>query len=429
MEPFHNPYASLMRSKRPSLSAIDQFIPANKKHRLAEINLATLSTEDDEYNSLSPRREGSDSHSSPDTSTNTEHAPKDIKRKKSVSFSPDVSHMRLFTREKGIHPQLVPIREDSALSGLLPPPPRDSNSPPTPKMRTDRAFSLPTIMPDKTNKKDIAAEAAYLLRLKLENMARSQVDRSKSVVKRDHRLKSGQVLQVRFGDITDEYVDVIVNGANSSLAHGGGFAGALVRKGGRDIQTESDRWIRRHGTVPTGCVAFTGPGALPCKIVVHAVGPIWRGGNRGEDKELFDAVYNSMMKAQQFGFKSIAFPAISCGIFGFPAERCAYLLVDAVVKFCREFPDSTVRSIRFTHSNRDVARIFEEEMEGRFSEGGDGLDSEEEEEEDPNEDEEILDENESESLEVGSDFATPPPTPQFKNFSSSEFPAPNPLPA
>ena len=95
-------------------------------------------------------------------------------------------------------------------------------------------------------------------------------DRSRSLLKRQQVLPNGQTLQVRHGDITEEDVDAIVNAANSSLAHGAGVAGAIVRKGGYTIQRESDNYVREHGEVDTGNVAVTGAGAMICRCVIHA---------------------------------------------------------------------------------------------------------------------------------------------------------------
>ncbi|MFN4183004.1 MAG: macro domain-containing protein, partial [bacterium] len=133
-----------------------------------------------------------------------------------------------------------------------------------------------------------------------------------NVVKREHRFASGHIVKIVEGDITEEQVDAIVNAANSYLKHGGGVAGAIVRKGGKIIQEESDR----IGYVPVGEVAITSAGALPAKKVIHAVGPRWGEGN--ENEKLRSAVWNSLKKAQEEQFQSISLPAISAGIFGFP---------------------------------------------------------------------------------------------------------------
>src|SRR5512146_11618 len=99
---------------------------------------------------------------------------------------------------------------------------------------------------------------------------------------------SGQRLELVSGDLTEEQVDAIVNAANSHLAHGGGVAGAIVRRGGPSIQAESDAWVHKHGPVTHAEPAYTGAGRLPCRYVIHAVGPIWGAGD--EDGKLADAV-------------------------------------------------------------------------------------------------------------------------------------------
>ncbi|MBI4397330.1 MAG: macro domain-containing protein [Elusimicrobia bacterium] len=178
----------------------------------------------------------------------------------------------------------------------------------------------------------------------------------------EHRSRSGQIIQVRQGDITLETCDAIVNAANSQLSHGGGVAGAIVRRGGPAIQEESDAWVGKSGAVPTGHVAVTGPGRLSCRFVIHSVGPVWRGGERNEDKCLRSAVWNSLLKAHRMELASIAFPAISSGIFGFPKNRCAAVFIKTIFDFCEEFPESPVREIRLTNIDQPTVGAFEAEL-------------------------------------------------------------------
>jgi putative ATPase len=184
-----------------------------------------------------------------------------------------------------------------------------------------------------------------------------------SLVKAEYRTASGQILRVCHGDLTEETADAIVNAANSHLAHGGGVAGAIVRRGGRVIQEESSRWVRERGAVPTGHVAVTGAGSLPCAYVIHAVGPVWHGGNQREDDLLRSAVWNSLQKAHELGLTSIALPAISSGIFGFPKDSCAALLVRTALDFCKQYPDSSLREIRFTNIDRLTVDLLEAELQ------------------------------------------------------------------
>ncbi len=191
-----------------------------------------------------------------------------------------------------------------------------------------------------------------------------------STLKAEYRTQSGQVVQVRYGDLTQEEADAIVNAANSHLAHGGGVAGAIVRRGGRLIQEESNRWVREHGIVPTGEVAVTGAGNLPSKYVIHAVGPVWHGGNRNEDQLLRSALWNSLMKAQEMKLTSIALPAISSGIFGFPKDRCARILIQTALDFCAQYPDSPLREIRFTNIDQPTVSLLQAELQKLAAQNG-----------------------------------------------------------
>ena len=187
-----------------------------------------------------------------------------------------------------------------------------------------------------------------------------------ATVEFEHRFPSGQIIRLVHGDLTEESVDAIVNAANGALAHGGGVAWAIVKKGGAAIQVESAKWVATHGPVKTGNVAITGAGKLPCKAVIHAVGPVWHGGQRGEEALLRTAVWNSLELAQQKGFTGIALPAISSGIFGFPKERCAEILTQTALDFCGKFPQSPLREIRFTLIDQPTLDVFRAEFRKRF---------------------------------------------------------------
>ena len=172
--------------------------------------------------------------------------------------------------------------------------------------------------------------------------------------------EAGQKLHVVHGDITSEHVDAIVNAANGSLAHGGGVAGAIVRAGGRVIQEESDAWVRRHGPVRVGDAAITGGGRLPARYVIHAVGPVWRG--RGDEAALLrSAVQRALALADSHDVRSIALPAISSGIFGFPKPLATRVIWDAVLDYFAEHPDSGLREVRFCNVDAYTTRLFQEE--------------------------------------------------------------------
>jgi O-acetyl-ADP-ribose deacetylase (regulator of RNase III) len=136
-------------------------------------------------------------------------------------------------------------------------------------------------------------------------------------------------------DITTEQVDAIVNAANEHLSPGGGVCGAIHAAGGPSIATE----CRRIGHCPTGGAVATAAGALPARFVIHAVGPVWHGGSRGEADLLASAYRSSLDEAVRVGARSIAFPAISTGIYGYPLEAATAVAVQAVSTWTGEGVD------------------------------------------------------------------------------------------
>jgi O-acetyl-ADP-ribose deacetylase len=171
-------------------------------------------------------------------------------------------------------------------------------------------------------------------------------------------LRSGQRVQVVQGDLTEERVDAIVNAANAGLMHGGGVAGAIARRGGSQIQEESEAWVREHGPVNHAEPAYTSGGRLNCRYVIHAVGPVW--GEGEEDAKLAVTVSGALRRADSLGVRSIAFPAISTGIFGFPKGRAARLIWEAIRDYFKQNPGSVIELVRLT--------LFDQEMVGTFLE-------------------------------------------------------------
>lgn len=164
-----------------------------------------------------------------------------------------------------------------------------------------------------------------------------------------------RMLELIEGDITEMETDAIVNAANDRLILGGGVAGAIRRKGGPTIQAECDRI---GGTFVRGAVITTG-GNLKAKHVIHAVGP--RMGEGDEDRKLRDATVNSLRLAEEHHLRSLAFPAISTGIFGFPIERCAQIMLGAVIEHLRG--ETSLDRVVFCLFGRDSYQVFAIQLE------------------------------------------------------------------
>lgn len=177
-------------------------------------------------------------------------------------------------------------------------------------------------------------------------------------------LPNGTLLLLVHGDLTEEHVDAIVNAANAQLAHGGGVAGAIVRRGGAVIQRESDAWVRQHGPVTHERPAITGAGRLPCRYVIHAVGPIW--GEGGEEAKLRAAVTGALAVADEQHLASLALPAISTGIFGFPKEPAARIIVQSILDYFAQQPGSSLRQVRLTLIDPSTLAVFRREFERRW---------------------------------------------------------------
>ena len=139
-------------------------------------------------------------------------------------------------------------------------------------------------------------------------------------------------LELIQGDITEVETDAIVNAANQHLAHGAGVAGAISRRGGPAIQRESDAWVRQHGRVPIGSAAITSGGSLLARYVIHAVGPVYDGTVRSAES-LASAVLSSLALADDHGLETVALPAISTGVFGYPVHEAADVMLSAAISY------------------------------------------------------------------------------------------------
>ena len=170
---------------------------------------------------------------------------------------------------------------------------------------------------------------------------------------------AGHKLELVEGDITDLDTDAIVNAANAQLILGAGVAGAIRRKGGPQIQQECDRI---GGTFVGGAVLTTG-GTLKARHVIHAVGP--RMGEGDEDEKLRNATLNSLKLADEHHLKSIAFPALSTGIFGFPIQRCAAIMLQTTVEYLRG--QTGLERVVFCLYGRDSYDVFARELGQRMA--------------------------------------------------------------
>jgi len=175
-------------------------------------------------------------------------------------------------------------------------------------------------------------------------------------VRRTAPLPGGRKLELVEGDITAEHVDAIVNAANQHLQHGGGVAGAIARAGGPQIQRESDQWVHQHGPVSHAEPAYTTGGQLPCRYVIHAVGPVW--GQGDEDRKLEAAVRGALRRADELELRSIALPAISTGIFGFPKDRAARIIFSAIRAYFAENAAGTLQLVRVMLLDRPTLDVF-----------------------------------------------------------------------
>lgn len=169
------------------------------------------------------------------------------------------------------------------------------------------------------------------------------------------------VLELVEGDITEMQTDAIVNAANAHLTLGGGVAGAIRSKGGPEIQKECNKI---GGTFVGGTVITTG-GNLKAEYVIHAVGP--RMGEGDEDQKLKNATLNSLKLADQNDLKSIAFPAISSGIFGFPIQRCAEIMLRTTIDHLKG--ETGLEKVVFCLFGRDSYEVFEKELKQEAASG------------------------------------------------------------
>src|SRR5947208_11868222 len=173
----------------------------------------------------------------------------------------------------------------------------------------------------------------------------------------EHKFSSGRTLKLVVGDITRVAADAIVNAANSALAGGGGVDGAIHRAGGPEIMQDLDRIRKQIGRLPAGDAVATTAGKLPAQYVFHTVGPVYRDGKHDEPRLLASCYQTCMRLADERGIPTIAFPAISAGVFGYPLADAAAIAVREVLKHLNR-PATAVQRAIFVVFDRSALNVY-----------------------------------------------------------------------
>ncbi len=182
--------------------------------------------------------------------------------------------------------------------------------------------------------------------------------RIRGIHKKDQGKREGAMAEIiiRTGDITAEHVDAIVNAANNSLLGGGGVDGAIHRAAGPELLAA----CVPLGGCPTGQAKMTKGFQLPASYVIHTVGPVWRGGKQGEAELLRSCYQSSLQIAEDNGLKSIAFPAISCGVYGYPLQQACAIAIQTVRNFLKDC--SSVQEVCFICFDATIEEAYREAM-------------------------------------------------------------------
>ncbi|XP_028392341.1 LOW QUALITY PROTEIN: protein mono-ADP-ribosyltransferase PARP14-like [Dendronephthya gigantea] len=172
-------------------------------------------------------------------------------------------------------------------------------------------------------------------------------------------------LKVYKDDITAHRCDVIVNAANGDLKHIGGVAKSILDAGGREIQDECDENVKENGKLFDGECFSGSPGKLPCKVLVHAVGPRWDSNNRKKTRKLLSVTCTKALE-EAMQYQSIAIPAIGSGIFGVPKDVCAEVMIEAAEEFGRKYDNSSLREIHFVNNDDESGHVFVKKFREKF---------------------------------------------------------------
>lgn len=177
----------------------------------------------------------------------------------------------------------------------------------------------------------------------------------------------GREIFLKQGDITDEKVDAIVNAANNTLLGGGGVDGAIHRKGGRSILEQ----CKKIGGCPTGEARITTAGNLDAKYVIHTVGPIYKEGGSGVKDLLYSAYYNSLKLADEYDIKTISFPSISTGAYGYPINDAVHVVISALKDFLNK--ETSIKQINFVLFSKGNYEVYLEAFSKIFKWNADGI--------------------------------------------------------
>ncbi|XP_071170581.1 protein mono-ADP-ribosyltransferase PARP14-like isoform X3 [Mytilus edulis] len=170
------------------------------------------------------------------------------------------------------------------------------------------------------------------------------------------------------GDITQLDIDAIVNAANNDMDHCGGLAKAIADAAGKTVQDECHEYVKKHGQVRDGDAIYSKPGKLPCKMIIHAVGPVWKGGKQGERNLLKAAVLQCLALTEQRSYKTVAIPALSGGIFGYPLDDCTITIVETIKEyFDQNGSTTTVTGVYLCDISGETIKLFQDALQDAYS--------------------------------------------------------------
>ncbi|XP_062593153.1 protein mono-ADP-ribosyltransferase PARP14-like, partial [Saccostrea cucullata] len=182
----------------------------------------------------------------------------------------------------------------------------------------------------------------------------------------EHRTKGGVSIKVHSGDLTTLPVDVIVNAANPDLKHHGGLAGVIAKKGGNEIQRECSDHVGRNGKLSEGDTFCSGAGKLPCKMIVHACGPTWKGGMNQENGRLKNCVESALEETEAGSYRSIAIPALCTGIFGYPVDKATSVIVKAVKSYLKDKKETSIKEVILCDVKTETVKCFTEALKQEY---------------------------------------------------------------